>query len=607
MKEIFHALTSDYFDTVLSPLLDRLTAGILLVNDAGKVRLSNPAASRMLGIPGNKLFDQDFLPLIHAAVQENGLPYLFPDPLKPICQESQDSIIGIPDAEGRMKWLSVIFSHLPEECNSLPGHLMISFTDISETKKAELRFKESEIRFRTFLDNQPGSAWITDENGYMIYMNKQYRDTWHLKEEDCCKHITEFVPKELVKEYLDNNQQVLDGNKTIVTFEKTIRKDGSRGISLVYKFPIPGASSPRLIGGQSIDITDERNAEGIIQKTNERFYYVTKATSDSIWDLNIETGQIFRSESFFTLTGYSPNEIENNLDWWYRKTHPDDREQTLHKFQQSISQNRQQWQAEYRFLCADQQYRHFSDKGFIIYDQGKPVRAIGAIQDLTEIKILERKLRDQDSQKRKQISQAVIAAQDQERNEIGKELHDNINQMLSTVRLLLSTIKTRNLTNNHIFIQCKDYLNLAIEEIRIQSKSLSSSFVREVGLKAAIQDIAKNMALTRMIKTDVDYNDSLEERLLPEQKLMVCRIIQEQTNNIIKHAEACEVQISVQEKEGYLQLLISDNGKGFDLNQTPGGVGLTNIRNRVEVFNGTLSIDTEPGKGCAMHISIPLA
>ncbi len=52
-------------NTVLSPLLDRLTAGILLVNDAGKVRLSNPAASRMLGIPGNKLFNQDFLPLIH--------------------------------------------------------------------------------------------------------------------------------------------------------------------------------------------------------------------------------------------------------------------------------------------------------------------------------------------------------------------------------------------------------------------------------------------------------------------------------------------------------------------------------------------------------------
>ncbi|MES1250164.1 MAG: PAS domain-containing protein, partial [Chitinophaga rupis] len=352
--------------------------------------------------------------------------------------------------------------------------------------------------------------------------------------------------------------------------------------------PLPGTSFPRLIGGQSIDITDERNAEGIIQKTNERFYYVTKATSDSIWDLNIRTGQIFRSESFFRLTGYEPADIESNLDWWFSKTHPDDRERIMLEFKQCLAAGRQQWHAEYRFQCANGQYKYFSDKGFIIYEEGKPVRSIGAIQDLTEIKMLERKLREQEIRKRKQISLAVIAAQDKERNEIGKELHDNINQMLSTVRLLLSSIRSQEMEQNQVFSQCKEYLDLAIEEIRRQSKSLSSSFVREVGLKAAIQDIAKNIALSKLMQIDIDYDDSLETTLSPEQRLMACRVVQEQTNNIIRHAKASHIRIAAREQEGHLELLICDDGIGFDTKQTAHGVGLTNIRNRVEAFNGRL-------------------
>lgn len=473
-------------------------------------------------------------------------------------------------------------------------------------RQAEEQSLESDVRFRAFMDNQAGSAWITDEYGHLVYMNKQFRENWHLTEDDFGRHIETFVPKELVAEYLENNRIVLQRNKTIMTFEKLIRRDGSSGISLVYKFPLPGSSGPRLIGGQSLDITDERNAEGIIQKTNERFYYVTKATSDSIWDWNMTTNEIFRSESFFRLTGYSPDDIENNMDWWYTKAHPDDREQALLLLQQCIARFQEQWHAEYRFECADGQYKYFADKGFIIYEQGKPVRAIGAIQDLTEIKNLEKKLRDQRIAKRKQISLAVIAAQDKERNEIGKELHDNINQMLSTVRLLLSTIKAETTPHHQLITQCKEYLDMAIEEIRLQSKSLSSSFVREVGLKAAIDDITKNMLLTKGMQVDVDYDDSLETKLSPEQRLMSCRVIQEQSNNIIKHAQASRVKISAQDREGYLELVISDNGLGFDIHQTPHGIGITNIRNRVEVANGHLQLDSAPGEGCTMQIIVPI-
>jgi PAS domain S-box-containing protein len=590
-------------------LLDQLPAGILLLDENRKIVACNGKAAGMLGFRCEHLLDQPLPELIRQARLEGGSclsAHDFPFGSAIPEEEACTVIMQIGCRPEETLWLSATFSSIPEIHRTLPGRLMVSLCDISAVKKAEARSSEMEIRFRAFMDNQPGPAWITDETGCLLYMNRHHKEIWHLKDQDCGKHIAEFMPKELVDEYMKNNSLVLDGNKAIMTFEKMIRRDGSAGISLVYKFPFPGTSFPRLIGGQSIDITDERNAEGIIQKTNERFYYVTKATSDSIWDLNIRTGQIFRSESFFRLTGYGPADIESNLDWWFSKTHPDDCERVMLEFKQCLAAGRQQWHAEYRFQCANGQYKYFSDKGFIIYEEGKPVRSIGAIQDLTEIKMLERKLREQEIQKRKQISLAVIAAQDKERNEIGKELHDNINQMLSTVRLLLSSIRSQEMEQNQVFSQCKEYLDLAIEEIRRQSKSLSSSFVREVGLKAAIQDIAKNIALSKLMQIDIDYDDSLETTLSPEQRLMACRVVQEQTNNIIRHAKASHIRIAAREQEGHLELLICDDGIGFDTKQTAHGVGLTNIRNRVEAFNGRLKLDSEPGKRCSMQISVPI-
>lgn len=86
---------------------------------------------------------------------------------------------------------------------------------------------------------------------------------------------------------------------------------------------------------------------------------------------------------------------------------------------------------------------------------------------------------------------------------------------------------------------------------------------------------------------------------------MAFRIIQEQTNNIIKYAEASEIIIGLCKKNNSFHLVIKDNGKGFDLETAKNGTGLINIRNRVEAFNGTLNITTSPGKGCCIDIVLP--
>jgi PAS domain S-box-containing protein len=134
------------------------------------------------------------------------------------------------------------------------------------------------------------------------------------------------------------------------------------------------------------DITDSVNREEELRKSNERFFYVSKITSDAIWDIDLATKQIYRSETFYELSGYSREEIKPDLDWWFNKVHPKDRERVKNKVQEHIQNGHEKWEDEYQFLCADGSYKFLLDSGTILTRNGKPVRILGAIRDLTEKK-----------------------------------------------------------------------------------------------------------------------------------------------------------------------------------------------------------------------------
>jgi signal transduction histidine kinase len=234
------------------------------------------------------------------------------------------------------------------------------------------------------------------------------------------------------------------------------------------------------------------------------------------------------------------------------------------------------------------------------------VRAIGAIQDLTEKRKLEEELVQQKEKERQRINQAMIAGQEYERNELSKELHDNVNQILSSAMIMLTTARGNADEQEYLMEKTTQYIDLAIQEIRKISKTLNSSIVKEVGLIDPIEDIIKNMQLVRPVIVDFECDPELEDELSHDVQLMLYRIIQEQTNNILRYAEAGYVRIAIEKQEQSLSLLIQDNGKGFDVNKQAKGIGLMNILNRAETLGGTLIIDTKPMGGCRLLVQIPL-
>ncbi len=353
------------------------------------------------------------------------------------------------------------------------------------------------------------------------------------------------------------------------------------------------------------DITEKIRSEEELRKTNERLYYAGQVASDAIWDLDLQTNEIYRNDAFKALSGYSDQEISPDLDWWFERTHPDDKERVRHNVRNCIETGLSGWQDEYRFLCANGEYKYLLDKGIILYRNEKPVRIIGAIQDLTERKLLEEKLLNKEIQKQKQLSQATIIAQEQERNNISRELHDNVNQILISARLFMNSALKDPEQRAELLQKAVEYQSLALEEIRKLSKSLSTSLVKTIGLKECVDDIVYNMRTLEKLDVEFKFNQRVAEKLSEDQQLMLFRIIQEQTSNIIKYAQAGSVKILLNETGGNIHLLISDDGKGFDVKQRKKGIGLVNIMSRVEAFNGKVNIISSPGNGCTLEVQLP--
>ncbi|HMF73032.1 MAG TPA: PAS domain S-box protein [Flavitalea sp.] len=235
-------------------------------------------------------------------------------------------------------------------------------------------------------------------------------------------------------------------------------------------------------------------------------------------------------------------------------------------------------------------------------DKGKPVQYIEITNDITEKKLMERKILEQKVQEQKKIARAIIKAEEKERNHIGQELHDNISQILAGTKLHLSMTGCDEKMKELIKYPM-ELIDNAIQEIQLIShKSVTPH--KSINLKELIQRLLDDLDRNTTIKTTLDCRLT-DQFISDDLKLNIYRTIQEQLNNIIKHADAKNVGIDIQSDNGFINIVVTDDGKGFDVNRKRKGIGISNMMNRIESFNGGVIIESSPGKGCKIEIRTP--
>ena len=233
-----------------------------------------------------------------------------------------------------------------------------------------------------------------------------------------------------------------------------------------------------------------------------------------------------------------------------------------------------------------------------------------AIRDITDrkeaekaLKTLEQEILDQKVQEQKRISRAIISAQEKERNRIGQELHDNICQILSTAKLYIEVAKENRPELDELIDYPIELIHNSITEIRSLSKR-SVTPLKDINLNELTQMLVSNLDNTTTIKTTfvcTVAGQAIDDDL----KLNIYRIIQEQLNNIVKHAAAENVSVSIEADHKAIHVIVKDDGKGFDLKKKRNGIGISNMINRIESFNGEISMESSPGNGCTIRVRLP--
>ncbi|MDP4148132.1 MAG: PAS domain S-box protein [Bacteroidota bacterium] len=364
--------------------------------------------------------------------------------------------------------------------------------------------------------------------------------------------------------------------------------------------------SGSTIGYVSIcrDITEMHGVKEALLSERQRFSDLIQNVPGVVyqWEENFDGtyGFTYISPKLEEYFGTTPEEVFANGSL----IHPEDRQ----RFRDSIEEaNRTEnpWNFEGRLLYPDGSIKWWRGSSILSMKTEKGRIYNGIIFDITGQKDMERMLMEEEAQKKSDLIKAIMEAQEKERREISSELHDNVNQILTTCKLLLEI--ARNNPSDPQFIDgCYNNIQMVIQEIRNISHSLTPHTLKDLGLVPAIRDLVEriNQSGKLAIRLFADP-DIRENSLSPDIMLALFRIIQEKISNVLKHARASELRIGISLRDNTVKLHLSDNGQGFDEKAVKKGLGLNNIHHRVEYYKGTLQIVTAPGRGCELTIELP--
>lgn len=351
------------------------------------------------------------------------------------------------------------------------------------------------------------------------------------------------------------------------------------------------------------DVTSLKEAEQSLQTSQKKFRSLVQNGYEIISVIGPDGTYHYHSDSVYRLLGYNPGEL---IGLTVRDlVHPEDLAKIGNAMKQLQSERYVNNGIPYRLKAADGSYRWFeSTASNMLHDP--TIRGIVVnSRDITEKFLLQQQLQKQAIQKEKEIAVLRIRAEQNERTWLGQELHDNINQLLTSAKLYIEFMRNDVNSRDQLLSKAETILQTVIGEIRKLSHQLVLPGNGNFNLRQSIEELARNVLSAGDIEFHLEIGCLKEHPLLEEFKTVLYRIIQEQFTNILKHAAASTVRLSLILQPDVLELHITDNGKGFDPATSRNGIGLSNISDRAHVFGGTVQFDTAPGQGCHLAASFP--
>jgi PAS domain S-box-containing protein len=340
---------------------------------------------------------------------------------------------------------------------------------------------------------------------------------------------------------------------------------------------------------------EHRQAAQVVRESEERFRLVANTAPVMIWMAGTDRLCTYVNQPWLQFTGRPLDAQLGN--GWVQGIHNEDLNRCLETYSQAFDQ-RQTFAMEYRTRRNDGEYRWILDIGVPRFNSdGGFAGYVGSCLDITDRKLAEDALAT--------VGRRLIEAHEEERARIGRELHDHINQRLALLAVALGELQN-NPSEEARRLQDlqKDVVELS-EEVQALSHGLHPSKLEYLGVVRGIRSWCREFGERQ--KVEIDFKEDVSSTVPFELGVTLFRILQEGLNNAVKHSGMKRIEAELTEHPGELHLYIRDSGRGFDIETAleSRGLGLTSMRERARLVNGTFSIDTRPRAGTTIHVRVP--
>jgi PAS domain S-box-containing protein len=479
--------------------------------------------------------------------------------------------------------------------------LSVYVKDITERKNNEKRLE--------FIARATSEViWEVDiHSGKVIINEEKFNAVFGYQLTGNCCHYSFWLDKvhpDDVAAILEKKQQALEQRLDYHTYEYRLKKSNDTWAyvkSRIYMVKDIQNKPLKLIGALE-DITRERIAEKALMESEQTYRQLFDHASlpKAVYDR--DTLQILNvNQAALDHYGYSREEL---LQMTILDIRPiEDQAKILDALSKASTSSRKNVGVWTHIKKSGE--RMLAEVSVATINYKGRICNLATVQDVTEKIKLQEQLTREKVERQQSITKATLAAQEKERTQIGRELHDGVNQVLTTAKLYVENIKYYPEQKEVFIDKSVSLLQNSIHEIRMLSKALVTPGITDIGFTDALLELIKSYQELNLFEIEHIVCPGIE-KTENEVKLTVYRIIQEQLNNIVKYAKASSVRVQVVLRDQQLHLFIEDNGIGFEPTQKKNGLGLSNIKNRAELFQGKAKIESAPNGGCTIKVVFPV-
>lgn len=473
-------------------------------------------------------------------------------------------------------------------------------------EEREQKYLKEQLFNKALLDSIPGIFYLYSYPDLrMVRWNKQHETLFGFKSEEMLgRHFLEWHLPENQNAILKSLDGFMNTDRAVIE-TNLLAKDGHSIPFLLTAVKFESRGQKYLIG-VGTDVSEQKQAEEDLRHSKMILTKAQEIAQVGSWEYDYKSDRMNCSDETFRIFGFEPGEVVPTLDLFYSMVQSDD----FPLLMSSIEEVRKlhiPLNIDLRIVYPNGECRFIHEQAEMTFDSyGVPAKWIGTVHDITQRKKTEEELQKSLEQLH-QLSKHIEQARENERLNIARELHDELGQALTAVKIDLEIIK-RNTSDSYTKEKLEDAKTLVGNTIRTVQRitsQLRPEIIDDLGLEAALDWYTKEFAKRNGIEVFLYIENGI--LISNDKTLPLFRIMQESLTNIARHAGATHIEILLHQNDDFIQFIISDNGVGITQDQihSKKSFGIISMKERAASLGGTFEIDRGENFGSKIMITFP--